>query len=90
MCQLWGEFIEIYVKTDVEGFQYYIKKSRKESRRPKKSWSKDNCAESSKPISNRSLFPTRDENTTLSLTSDFFKELNQYVVLNQPLLVVTY
>ena len=47
MCQLCGEFIEIYVKTDVEGFQYYIKKSRKESRRPKKSWSKDNCAESS-------------------------------------------
>ena len=47
MCQLWGEFIEIYVKTDVEGFQYYIKKSRKESRRPKESWSKDNCAESS-------------------------------------------
>ena len=71
MCQLWGEFIEIYVKTDVEGFQYYIKKSRKESRRPKKSWSKDNCAESSKPISNRSLFPTRDENTTWSLTCDW-------------------
>ena len=55
-----GEFIEIYVKTDGEGgFSILYNKVQQKSRRPKKSWSKDNCAESSKPISNKSLFPTK-------------------------------
>ena len=55
MCQLWGEFIEIYVKADVEG-EFTIKnKVKKKGGSPTKSWSKDNFGESSQPIRNKSL-----------------------------------